>query len=82
MLLKMKFDKFLDIFDKSSIIEKNKAKRPSIKPNSINNIKMHKSVKNTQINEKQMIAPEEIMTDPLLAISKLVEKKHNLAKNL
>ena len=82
MLLKMKFDKFLDIFDKSSIIEKNKAERPSIKPNSINNIKMHKSVKNTQINEKQMIAPEEIMTDPLLAISKLVEKKHNLAKNL
>ena len=78
----MKFDKFLDIFDKSSIIEKNKAERPSIKPNSINNIKMHTSVKNTQINEKQMIAPEEIMTDPLLAISKLVEKKHNLAKNL
>ena len=82
MLLKMKFDKFLDVFDNSSVIEKNKARRLSIKANSINDIKMHKSDKKTQINEKQMIAPEEIMTDPLLAISKLVEKKHNLAKNL
>ena len=43
----------------------------------INNMGIKKALKNDHI-----IAPEEIMTDPLLAISKLVEKKHNLAKNL
>ena len=45
------------------------------------------SIIDKMYNEKllkndHMTVPEEIMTDPLLAISKLVEKKHNLAKNL
>ena len=34
------------------------------------------------VKNNHILAPEEIMTDPILAISKLVEKKHNLAKTL
>ena len=75
VLLETKFKKLTKVFECSSTIDKNMDK--SSDKSIINNMGIKKALKNDHI-----IAPEEIMTDPLLAISKLVEKKHNLAKNL
>jgi flagellar biosynthesis GTPase FlhF len=75
VLLETKFKKLTKVFECSSTIDKNMDKTSD--QSIINNMGIKKALKNDHI-----IAPEEIMTDPLLAISKLVEKKHNLAKNL
>ena len=74
-LLKAKFKKLMEVSKSSLSTNKNlgKAEAPRIIGYKANK----ELLKNDHI-----IAPEEIMTDPLLAISKLVEKKHNLAKNL
>lgn len=72
-LLIQKFTKFVEVFDCSDLILDNVDKISKI--TQVDKIDMITPIKNDQ-----MIAPEEIMTDPLLAISKLVEKKHNLAK--
>lgn len=73
--LETKFKKFIEMFESPSVNKQNMNQTND--SSTINNMDNSKLSKNGHI-----LAPEEIMTDPLLAISKLVEKKHNLAKTL
>ena len=75
ILLEAKFKKFTNVFECPTANRKNMNKTGE--PSIIDKMYNEKLLKNDH-----MTVPEEIMTDPLLAISKLVEKKHNLAKNL
>ena len=70
-----KFKKLIEVFESPSVNKQNMNKTSN--SSIINNMENSKLLKNNHI-----LAPEEIMTDPILAISKLVEKKHNLAKTL
>ncbi len=73
--LETKFKKLIEVFESPPVNKQNMNKTNDF--SIINNMENSKLVKNNHI-----LAPEEIMTDPILAISKLVEKKHNLAKTL
>ncbi len=73
--LETKFKKFTELFESHSADKQNMNKTgESCIINTMDNNKL--------LKKDHILAPEEIMTDPLLAISKLVEKKHNLAKTL